>query len=253
MPKGRKVTQANGVYDGEDRTKLDDLDLLAWGLLATLKSGSVSQTRDQQSQIAKSNVAVARVGASHYVVACNGVKENAYEISSPTRSNPNMNLQDLATRADVVDRKENVENPGADLVGEIQKQGRKLYYVIHRRKGDGVFIKQVFAPRDYSFTPKDHIASFMKRMLKEAGTPLPPATGITLLTPTESFDAHGEMRILAYCRERKLPLSFIGVCKPCCEKCAETLDKEEVGYARWAPLAQQLEHFPISPRHSPRL
>jgi hypothetical protein len=239
MPNGRKVTNDNGVYIEETYENLHllhDLDLIARGMLVMLASCTRTQTKKNQGGVLMSNVAVAKIDG-RYIFACNGIPDQL-DITRSTQ----LNLQDVPTRTEVRWR-EGVDDPGSDKIDVVNKEpltsgGRPLVSVVNE-KPDGTFVKQYLEVIHYRVVPREKIRPFLNNMLAGANNPMPAATQVTLLGPTEAFDAHAEMRILKFCRDNGLPLQFIGVCKPCCEHCANALDAQRIGYSRWAAAAQQ--------------
>ena len=229
MPNGRRVERdETGVY-GDNPDLLDDLDLLAFGLLVMFRSGITTQTKKNQGMVKLGNVAVAKHN-NDYIVSCNGVVDQ-YDI---TKSTP-LSLQDVATRGQLV-RTETVEGGNTDT---LVKEDKALYSVINRMK-NGKLLKKYFAPVHYRVRPKDQAAEQLRRMLSDSIGGIAPPTAIIWLTPSDSFNPHAEMRIVKYFRDKGWGTpGFIGVCKPCCENCANALDNSRIAYSRWSPLGEQ--------------
>lgn len=229
MPQGRRVSRSgDGVYTDEDVGKLDDLDLLAFGLLVMFRSATTTQTPKNQGMVKLGNVAIAKHN-NDYIVSCNGVVDE-YVI---TKSTP-LSLQDVATRGDLV-KAETV--PSGELDKLVKED--KLYSVINRAK-DGSLLKKYFAPVHYRVRLKDQAAEQIRRMLADSIGGIAPPTTIIWLSPSDSFNPHAEMRIVKHFNDEGWGNpAFIGVCKPCCENCAGALESKGVSYSRWSPLGEQ--------------
>lgn len=230
MPAGRQVTRdGDGVYTDEDATLLNDLDLLAFGLLVMFRSATTTQTPKNQGKVKLGNVAVAKHN-NDYIVSCNGVVDE-YNISKSTQ----LTLQDVAMRAEI----KSTEVVSIGEPDNLIKEEKTLYSVINKMK-DGTLIKKYFVPVHYRVRVRDQAAEQIRRMLADSAGGMTPPTKIIWLEPTDSFNPHAEMRIVKYFNDKGWGNpGFIGVCKPCCENCATELDSRGISYSRWSPLGVQ--------------
>jgi hypothetical protein len=228
LDQNKQVASEKGAYS-EDLQRLSNLDLLAATVNALLWSGMKGQGPKKQGLANIATVAVAKQKDGSLVFAFNDHSLENMPYVSPNFQNKNP-LQDVGA----LSRLDSVE----DLAGapdQTISYGKGGKQVNVSMQVDGKWKKYIYMPKftsgDIVFSPKTAIQEFVQELYLNNLVPKPPK--VFLLNPTNKAEEHAEMRLVKYCPT----VSKIGVSKPCCDKCAQTLDDRGIAYTRWSLVA----------------
>lgn len=259
MPGGRKVVNVGGCYE-EEAGWLDDLDLIASAVNATLWSGDKPQAHDyaapEKTVQRTVNIATTAViqNGRNYVFAFNDhrldrrLESDFKKIGGKFKP---VSLQDIPVRLRQTSERQLPEGIPqtwgfTTRNAEPFKRRSDLGLALVTKIKGNAWVERKFESNiaEYEiFNPETALVQLLNDLLNDLG--VDKVLRIVALCPPNVAKEHAEMRLVQHALAHHWQARFIGVSKPCCERCADALDAAGFRYSRWCQVNVPEDRFTL--------